>query len=261
MRNAIGIRLRTLAVVIAVSAVLGGCYTTRVFEGASEAPQQLNDRWLAIVDLRKLVESDSGQFTSWGYIGYEEGAPRRCHYNASQNLNVETHGFVDIFIPLDLSHKVLVNCENGQQKTFAFRADTFDQSLEARAVSFARTWKSLGSAYFDDNAERNFAMLAQSYRAQNPPPAYAEEVRPYRVAAEVAVREKRLTDAIGQFRQGLNRVPTWPQGHYNIALLYAEVGVLEGAIDEMQKYLQLVPNAANARQAQDKIYEWKSKTQ
>jgi hypothetical protein len=56
----------------------------------------------------------------------------------------------------------------------------------------------------------------------------------------------------------LKLAPWWPQGRYNRALLMGELGFAPEAIQEMRRYLQLVPDAANARQAQDKIYQWEA---
>jgi hypothetical protein len=41
-----------------------------------------------------------------------------------------------------------------------------------------------------------------------------------------------------------------------LALIYSELGLRSRAIAAMRRCLRLLPDAANARQAQDKIYEW-----
>jgi hypothetical protein len=41
-----------------------------------------------------------------------------------------------------------------------------------------------------------------------------------------------------------------------MALLYAEKQDFERAVKNMKKYLLLLPDAPDARAAQDKIYEW-----
>jgi hypothetical protein len=42
-----------------------------------------------------------------------------------------------------------------------------------------------------------------------------------------------------------------------VALLFAQQNRFKSAINYMKQYLMLVPDAPDARSAQDKIYEWK----
>jgi regulator of sirC expression with transglutaminase-like and TPR domain len=79
------------------------------------------------------------------------------------------------------------------------------------------------------------------------------------VQAESAVREKRLADAVRLYQSALKIVPWWPEGHFNRSLVLAELNRYGEAISEMKRYLALVPDAPNARAAQDKIYEWEGK--
>jgi len=48
----------------------------------------------------------------------------------------------------------------------------------------------------------------------------------------------------------------YPAAYYNLALLLAQTQRFSKAIYNMKKYLMLVPEAEDARAAQDKIYEW-----
>ena len=50
--------------------------------------------------------------------------------------------------------------------------------------------------------------------------------------------------------------PWWPEGYFNRALILGELNRFAEAMREMKRYLQLAPDAPNARAAQDKIYEW-----
>lgn len=47
-----------------------------------------------------------------------------------------------------------------------------------------------------------------------------------------------------------------PEAYYNMALNAAEMKTYYYAILNMRKYLLLMPDAEDARKAQDKIYEW-----
>ena len=83
-----------------------------------------------------------------------------------------------------------------------------------------------------------------------------EEANKYKVQAEGAVRDKAFDDAADFYAEALKIVPWWPIGHFNRALVLGETGDYELAKREMNYYLQLAPDAPNARAAQDKIYEW-----
>lgn len=104
-----------------------------------------------------------------------------------------------------------------------------------------------------------FEAQAQTYRAAATKPELPESAREYKVRAESAVSEKRFLDAVEAYDRALQVAPWWPQGHFNVALVLGELKTYGLAAEEMQRYLTLVPDAANARQAQDKIYAWRGK--
>ena len=88
---------------------------------------------------------------------------------------------------------------------------------------------------------------------------FSEDARKYKVQAEGAVRDKRFKDSAKLYRLALRLAPWWPEGHFNRALVLSETGDYVEAMREMKYYLQLAPDAPNARAAQDKIYEWEVK--
>jgi tetratricopeptide (TPR) repeat protein len=77
--------------------------------------------------------------------------------------------------------------------------------------------------------------------------------------AEAAMRERHYDRAIEVYAKALDVAPWWPEGYFNSAKVHAEQKKFDLAIDAMKKYLQLLPNAKDARAAQDKIYEWEYK--
>jgi hypothetical protein len=105
-------------------------------------------------------------------------------------------------------------------------------------------------------AQIEFERQAQSYRDAAVKPVPGEDVRRYRVQAETAVSENRFQDAADLYAKALQIAPWWPEGHFNAALILGELHQYDNAIDHMRKYLALVPNAPDARAAQDKIYAW-----
>ncbi len=109
--------------------------------------------------------------------------------------------------------------------------------------------------------ESRFAEVAKAYRAANPKPPRPEALVRFQVQAEGAVRDKDFAGAEDLFAQGLQIAPWWPDGHYNRAVVLAETGDYAPATVEMQRYLLLVPEASNAREAQNMIYDWQRKAQ
>jgi hypothetical protein len=107
--------------------------------------------------------------------------------------------------------------------------------------------------------DRQFAEVAARYRTSMEKPPFPEEARRYRVQAESAVRDKRLADAVRLYQSALKVVPWWPEGRFNRSLVLAELSRYAEAMAEMKRYLALVPDAPNARAAQDKIYEWEGR--
>ncbi len=104
-----------------------------------------------------------------------------------------------------------------------------------------------------------FKVVVEKYRAAAPPPEFPEEARRARVQAESALRDKRLDDAVERYEEALKIAAWWPEGRFNRALILGDLERYAEAMREMKRYLALVPEAPNARAAQDKIYEWEDK--
>jgi tetratricopeptide (TPR) repeat protein len=101
-----------------------------------------------------------------------------------------------------------------------------------------------------------FKEVAAAYRAAMPKPQLPEDARKFKVQAEFAVQEKRFDRAVELYGKALDIAPWWPEGHFNRALILGETKKYWDAIREMKRYLLLVPDASDARAAQDKIYVW-----
>lgn len=112
--------------------------------------------------------------------------------------------------------------------------------------------------------KRNEAIFQEAlaaYRTAAVKPQLPEDARRYKVQAEGAVQDKDFAKAALRYEQALSIAPWWPEGHFNRALVLGEIKEYAAAIVEMKRYLALVPEAANARAAQDKIYGWEGKIQ
>lgn len=101
-----------------------------------------------------------------------------------------------------------------------------------------------------------FEAVAKKYRDAPVKPALSEEARKYKVQAEAAIGRKSFDEAAARYLDVLKIAPWWPDGYFNRALIFGEMGRYRKAIAEMRKYLQLVPGSPDARSVQDKIYEW-----
>ena len=108
---------------------------------------------------------------------------------------------------------------------------------------------------FADNTNDPFNEVVANYLAANPKPSLPEEARKYRVQAE-AVQEKQFDKAVELYGKALEIAPWWPQGHFNRAIILGELKKYREAMREMKRYLQLIPDAPDARAAQDRIYQW-----
>ena len=182
------------------------------------------------------------------------------------------------------SNRLIVTDKNGKQSIFMYRklpqvsleqhsgndiaAGEGTVKLADNATFFKMSTASANALYVlkqnaikvkkaSDEYDVSFAASLTDYRkkaASNA--ALPEEANKYKVQAEGAVRDKEFDDAADLYAAALKIAPWWPVGHFNRALVLGEIGDYEMAKREMKHYMQLVPNAPNARAAQDKIYEW-----
>ena len=110
-----------------------------------------------------------------------------------------------------------------------------------------------------DTTGKAIAGMQRLYSKLQVKPKIAEDVRRFAVQAEAASSNQKYDEAIDLYNRAIGAAPWWPQGHYNLAMLMAEKNDFKGAIEKMKLYLQLTPEAQDARVAQDKIYEWEYK--
>jgi len=102
-----------------------------------------------------------------------------------------------------------------------------------------------------------FSTLVSEYREMEVKPVVTEQQRKYIVQANSFAKDKIYTQAIEAYKNAIAIDPVaYPAAYYNLALILAEKEDFREAIKNMKKYLLLVPDAPDARAAQDKIYEW-----
>jgi tetratricopeptide (TPR) repeat protein len=149
-----------------------------------------------------------------------------------------------------------------------FGNNAFSCSAVVRSESFLAALTYLAHAAQQEQTAKDAADLeafktkAAAWRQLTVKPAMPTEAHEHQVLAEYAYKNKDLPKAIIEYEEALTIFPYWPDGQSNLANLAAEVGTRPGyriAVDHMQMYLDLVPDAPDAQAAQDSIIIWKSK--
>jgi hypothetical protein len=135
----------------------------------------------------------------------------------------------------------------------------FDDPTVQQVVEALSVLKAV-SAIVPPAEDPAFLEVVRDYQSSAAKPALSEEARAFKVQAEAAVNEKKFEYAVDLYGHALQLAPWWPEGHFNRAILLGEVDAFGLAEIEMQRYLALVPDAPDARAAQDKIYVWQSKS-
>ncbi len=83
-----------------------------------------------------------------------------------------------------------------------------------------------------------------------------EEARKFALRGDVLIKEGSFAEALTEYRAALRIAPLTPQLHFNTALIHGQLKSYRAAIRSMTGYLQLAPDAPNARAAKDEIYKW-----
>lgn len=108
-----------------------------------------------------------------------------------------------------------------------------------------------------DEDQARFEKQASEYRSLQVKPPVSEEQRRLIVQANAANNRKHYAEALELYHKSVDLDPVaFPAAYYNMALLCAQINRPAKAIANMKKYLLLLPEAPDARAAQDKIYEW-----
>lgn len=157
---------------------------------------------------------------------------------------LDSFNFVDVTASRNLLKRLAKEHETAKQAKIA--AAIADKQAKIAAETDAEE-----AAY-----EVAFTRAAANYRAASAKPTLSEDVRKFKVQAEFAVSKKKFGNAVALYKEALDAAPWWPEGRFNRALILGELSRYHDAILEMKRYLTLVPDAPNARAAQDKIYQW-----
>jgi hypothetical protein len=165
-------------------------------------------------------------------------------------------------------HIFLPNQENG--KVTNYRKDFFkiyfkllSETTENFAGADSAFWQLRGARppQLVPPIDDAFRVQVAAWRALPVKPALSADANKQRVLAESYLREKDFKSAIEHYELGLKDAPMWPEGWFNLALLYGETGNFRKAADRMKHYLELLPDSPDAVAAHDKIIIWEDKAE
>lgn len=102
-----------------------------------------------------------------------------------------------------------------------------------------------------------FRPVAGEYVRLAEKPVLTEEQRKYIIQANSCSDRQEYPEAIAQYEKLTTEFPTvYPDAYSNMAFLSAQINRFDMAVFYMKKYLMLLPDAEDARSAQDNIYKW-----
>ena len=108
----------------------------------------------------------------------------------------------------------------------------------------------------------NFKTLASNYQKLSVKPEMSEEQRKLIVQGNTMNSVLNYDEAMAYYDKAIALNPlSSPESYYNYALIAALAEKYELAILNMKKYMLLLPEAEDLREAQDKIYEWEAMIQ
>lgn len=83
-----------------------------------------------------------------------------------------------------------------------------------------------------------------------------EEARRHIVVANMLYERKEFEKAIEECKRALEIAPFLPIAFKGLAKSYGNLNLYELAIENMKYFLELLPNAPDARECKDEIYKW-----
>jgi hypothetical protein len=233
-------------------------------EVAAQRPQANSDRTTAPPTMHEFLAARTAVLHywntngGWAYVGsaasgssdeagitleFRGNKVFRCLYKDNPDPQITSH--------ILLAPSMMFDCQGQELQNYA-SAEVLKQQIAAWRI-VAR-----GPAVESGETVAEFDAVAAKFRTAPESYTLPEPVRELKVQAEMAVEGGHFADAVDRFSEALAISPWWPAGHYNLALMYGELKLPALAIAEMKKYLKLVPQASNARAAQDMIYRWRA---
>lgn len=246
-----------------------------IYLAVAAKAQQITEVYSGTLRYRSLEKAESvkNEFSEMlnkvYYTGNAAGSP---HYIPEDKEIVFTEESVSFKISKNKKYNYLFN-NNQEVKVSEYSYLGKVYQIELPNLTVYWKIKELGSAkkfaddlvYFQKMHDfisvkdiNRFDSLAAQYRALKIKPQIPEEARKFIVQANAQTQLKNYKRAVEYYEKAIEINPTNPMVYNNQALLFAMVGQYDEAINRMKTYLKLVPDAPDARAAQDKIYEWEA---
>jgi tetratricopeptide (TPR) repeat protein len=105
----------------------------------------------------------------------------------------------------------------------------------------------------------DFRLKAKAWREMPVKPPLPDEATRLRVLAEDAFHNKEFEKAADYYEKGLAVEPLWPPGQFNAALLDGELKLYAKAAAHMRRFLELSPDANEAKAGREKMFVWEEK--
>ncbi len=130
-----------------------------------------------------------------------------------------------------------------------------EQARQQQMQQFQQAVATYRQSPSDDTAGKVIQMAA----AMNQMPPISEEARQHFVRGTTLFKDAKTQgdykQVVDELIQAVHLAPWWPEARYDYALAVEAWGDFDGAIDNMKLYLLFKLSDADARAAQDKIYE------
>jgi tetratricopeptide (TPR) repeat protein len=219
-------------------------------------------------DIYSSISKDSFAGYDVGEYGYSQGG---LWLYSAKNIDVTFNGIDFPLFPFsynDLSgFKIMVSLGDGghmvrlpKDRAVSFRIVDNEAAAHRMADDLFYIQQNLDNLdKYNEDKLAAFKETADQYRALKVKPPVSEEQRKFIVQANALTEQKDYTGAIDHYKKAIELDQTsYPAAYYNMALLYAREHRFRLAIEYMNRYLLLEPEAKDARSAQDKIYEWEA---
>ncbi len=225
--------------------------------------------------LRQSIPEKSVRISQTGIVF--DGAAADQYNHGAHRYTIDFTGFTSAYMDCSRSSCVVTSDPQGTlarneagspMREFTFidevvgtvHSTSCSAPCKTLALNFATALNSLRAlALSNPVAATDFHQLAAAWRALDPKPPLPNDVRVRRLLAEDAVKAHSPQDALRFYEEGLALYRTWPQGCFNAALIAAELGFYSDAVEYMQQYLELLPDAPDAQSARDQVDIWSYK--
>jgi len=141
-----------------------------------------------------------------------------------------------------------------------FIASTMETAGRLKAQRrYKEALNELGDAMKVADDKRSEEICGSIYRIMSMDPRLSvlpEEARKYALRGDVLTKEGKFEEAVKEYRQAVQAAPYIAKLYFNTAMIYGELKRYPQAIRNMKTYLNLAPEAPNARAAKDQIYKW-----